>query len=52
MVVNGPEDVNWAGCGSWRTVIAFCFILTMSYLMNTFIVRLSVSTMSVGPAGC
>jgi len=26
IVVNGPFDVGWSGCSSWRTVIAFSFI--------------------------
>jgi len=34
IVVHGPADIDWAGCSSWKCVLAFSFIVSMTYLLS------------------
>ncbi|KAH8668051.1 hypothetical protein BGZ60DRAFT_349359, partial [Tricladium varicosporioides] len=34
MYWHGPIDINFSGCSSWRCVLAFSFIASMTYLVN------------------
>ncbi|KAK3995215.1 hypothetical protein QBC44DRAFT_366741 [Cladorrhinum sp. PSN332] len=35
VVVTGPSDIGWSGCSSWKTTLAFTFILSMTFLMSS-----------------
>ncbi|CZR68842.1 uncharacterized protein PAC_18742 [Phialocephala subalpina] len=35
IVVHGPADINWVGCSSWKSVLAFSFIVSMTYLLSS-----------------
>ena len=37
IVVTGPFSIGWAGCSSWKTVLAFSFIASMAFLFSTFL---------------
>ncbi|KAK4236268.1 hypothetical protein C8A03DRAFT_17051 [Achaetomium macrosporum] len=37
VVVTGPGDIDWAGCASWRAVLAFTFISSMAFLCSTLL---------------
>ncbi|KAK4210983.1 hypothetical protein QBC37DRAFT_376480 [Rhypophila decipiens] len=32
--VYGPNDIRWTGCSQWRTVLAFSFIVSITYLLS------------------
>jgi hypothetical protein len=34
VIITGPWDIDWAGCGTWRTVLAFSFISSIVYLAS------------------
>ncbi|PVH72415.1 hypothetical protein DL98DRAFT_610735 [Cadophora sp. DSE1049] len=38
IVVHGPADIDWAGCSSWKCVLAFSFIVSMTYLLSACLV--------------
>jgi len=35
IVVTGPSDIGWSGCGSWKATLAFTFILSIVFLMSS-----------------
>jgi len=37
VLVTGPGDIGWAGCSAWRTVLAFTFISSMTFLCSSFL---------------
>jgi len=37
VVVAGPWDIGWAGCASWRTVLAFTFISSIAFLFSSLL---------------
>jgi len=36
-VVTGPWDIDWVGCGTWRTVLAFSLIASFIYLASAIL---------------
>ena len=41
VIVRGPADINYAGCGSWKAVLAWTFILSIAFLLSSFVVSQS-----------
>ncbi|KAJ9165419.1 hypothetical protein NKR19_g419 [Coniochaeta hoffmannii] len=37
VIVRGPADINYAGCGSWKAVLAWTFILSIAFLLSSFV---------------
>ncbi|KAH8906500.1 hypothetical protein BR93DRAFT_880370 [Coniochaeta sp. PMI_546] len=38
IIVSGPSDINFAGCGSWKAVLAWTFIMSIAFLISSFLV--------------
>jgi len=36
-VPNGPGSIGWAGCSSWRTVLAFTFLASIAFLFSALL---------------
>ncbi|KAK3302943.1 uncharacterized protein B0T15DRAFT_402100 [Chaetomium strumarium] len=49
VVVTGPGDIGWAGCASWRTVLAFTFLSSMAFLFSSVLVGTFLFTCSHCP---
>jgi len=49
-IVNGPADIGWSGCSSWRAVIAWSFISFFLSLCSAILV--SHGTKDFGPDAC
>ncbi|KAB5542747.1 hypothetical protein GE09DRAFT_1133181 [Coniochaeta sp. 2T2.1] len=37
IVVTGPASINWAGCSSWRVVLAWSFMASMAFLGSSIL---------------
>jgi hypothetical protein len=44
LVVDGPWSIEWAGCSSWRAVLAWSFIAFFLFLCSAILVRHTVES--------